>query len=258
MDFYDAHIHYFFKGPANKLFQEFQDNPNFLGGCLLMFEEVPASLDEALQMVPAAYHHVLTEEAIYTDKDAISLINNYSKPAFIPYVDTRYFNNENVNSFEVYMEKGYRCVKILYIPELDENIGIQGWEKSMGRSVSASEQITADIISKCSRLNLPVLFHVDLRRYGDFVFDLLSGYEDLYINIPHFGSSRREMTRFLERYENCYTDMSSLLPFIKDSPDAYMNFFKAFPDRILFGTDAIFGLPDMVWEYTKYINGCLK
>jgi hypothetical protein len=34
------------------------------------------------------------------------------------------------------VQKGYKAVKILYIPEMDESLEIKGWERVLGRTVS--------------------------------------------------------------------------------------------------------------------------
>ena len=236
---------------------DFHRMQGFGGGCLLMLEETPRSLSEALPMVPKAYHHLITEETIHSGDNAVELLQGHTEPRFIPYVDTRYFTNGHARDLGKYVEKGYKGVKILFVPELDESIGIAGWEYSLGRSVRASEQVTADLMDECERFRLPVLFHADLRRYGDFMGELLSAHPDLRVNIPHFGGSRKKMAHFLNEYEHCYTDFSSLLPYMKKAPEAYRDFISSFPDRILFGSDALFGVPSVVKEYIAFTDGFL-
>ncbi|MBI4772810.1 MAG: hypothetical protein HY788_01295 [Deltaproteobacteria bacterium] len=72
-----------------------------------------------------------------------------------------------------------------------------------------------------------------------------------------FGGSRKKMAHFLSKYEHCYTDFSSLLPYMKKDPAAYRDFISSFPDRILFGSDALFGVPSMVKEYIEFADGFL-
>ncbi len=258
MEFYDAHIHYFYEGSIEPIYKNFSDIKGFLGGALLIFEEAPESIEEVLPMIPRAYHHLITKEAINPGPEVISIIEDNKTPLFIPYIDTRFFDKDHVKKLGYYTEMGYKAVKILYVPEVDDIIGFEGWERSLSRSVKASEQVTSDIMEQCRLYNLPVLFHVDLRRYSSFVSDIFSAFPDVNINIPHFGSSRREMAAFLENFTNCYTDFSSLLPYMKESPDAYRDFIKNFKNRILFGSDAVFGNPSMITEYITFIDNFLE
>jgi len=257
MQYHDVHIHFFHDGPIDSFLSDFHHMQGFGGGCLLMFEETPKRLSDALPMAPKAYHHLITEDTIHSSDNAVEVLRNHSEPRFIPYVDTRYFNHGHVRALSRYVEKGYQGVKILFVPEPDESIGIAGWEYSLGRSVRASEQVTADLMDECERFRLPVLFHADLRRYGDFTAEMLSAHPHLRVNIPHFGGSRKKMAHFLNEYEHCYTDFSSLLPHMMKDPEAYRSFISSFPDRILFGSDALFGDPTVVKEYIEFADSFL-
>lgn len=236
----------------------FQKIEGFLGGCLLIFEEAPGDFADVRNMVPVAYHGKVTEEAINPAGIVIPAIMKNRFPEFIPYIDTRYFRPEHVQSFGDYAAVGFRGVKVLYVPEYDEILNIAGWEKSFGRSLAQSEKMISDLMARCLEFNLPVLFHADLRRYGEFVSSLLSAYPGLKMNVPHFGSSRKEMARLLERHENCYTDFSSLLPFMMEAPDAYLGFIKEFSNRVLFGSDALLSTPGVLREYMEFIDTFLE
>jgi len=90
-----------------------------------------------------------------------------------------------------------------------------------------------------------VIIHVDLRRYGEFIEEVLRSYPLTNFNIAHFGFSRRAIGPLLEEYDNCYTDSSSLTPFIRKAPRPYKEFIERYRDRILFGSDALIGRPKM-------------
>jgi predicted TIM-barrel fold metal-dependent hydrolase len=62
----------------------------------------------------------------------------------------------------------------------------------------------------------------------------------------------------LERWNNAYTDFSSLLPFMKKDPDAYKSFIAEFPDRVLFGTDATMGWADLTRAYLGFVREMLR
>ena len=144
-----------------------------------------------------------------------------------------------------YVKKGYKGVKTLFVPELDGSISIEGWESSLGRNARGSEQVTADFMGERDRFGPPVLLRPDLRRYGEFTEEMLSAHPDPRINIPFFGGSQKKMAQLLSTYANRYTDFSSLLPDMKKDPKVYRDCISSFPERILFGSDALFGLPSM-------------
>jgi hypothetical protein len=82
-------------------------------------------------------------------------------------------------------------------------------EKALGRSVKASEAITALLIDGASSHGMLVLFHADLRKYGEFVEEMVRSHPKINFNIPHFGSSRKLMSVRMDRYSNRYTDFFS-------------------------------------------------
>ena len=232
--------------------------PGFLGGGFIVLEEIPQGRDRILMMVPQAYHHLVTPELMTPAEELLHWMSGLDPLKMYSYLDTRFFTPRHVADLDRYIRKGYAAVKVLYIPEEDEFIGVEGWERALGRKLSDSEQLMADLAAGCDRLKLPMLFHVDLRRYGAFTEDLVKSYPKIRFNIPHFGSSRKKMADFLNRFENVYTDFSSLLPFMQQAPEAYLEFIEEFSDRVLFGSDATFGLPNMVEEYVEYIEGFLE
>ena len=57
------------------------------------------------------------------------------------------------------------------------------------------------------------------------------------MNIPHMGFSRKKMAKLFDNYENCFTDIAGLKPYIKKSPEKYIAFIEHYHDRVMFGTD---------------------
>jgi len=258
MDYFDAHIHFFYQGSLDTLRDVYLDLEGLRGGSMIILEEAPERREQLYMMVPRAYHHMVSEEIWDPAPGFMQWFESLNGLQIIPYLDTRFFEQEQVDRLDTYVGKGYRGVKILYIPEEDTVIGVEGWQRTYQRSVRRSENLMADLIRHSNGLNLPVLFHVDLRRYGDYMDDLLTAYPEVRFNIPHFGSSRKKMAEFMARYPNCYTDFSSLLPFMKESPSAYRDFIVEFSDRVLFGSDATFGWPSMITEYVDFIRDFLE
>ncbi|MGV8059767.1 MAG: amidohydrolase family protein [Smithellaceae bacterium] len=252
MQFYDAHVHFFYDGSLDSLKKEYLEMDGFLGATLIILEEAPAEKEIFLKLIPGAYHNMMVPDIIYSPAH-MSCLQASGRLSFIPCLDTRFFLSDHL-SIEHYIQKGYMSVKVLYVPEKDEAIKIEGWELALKRTVSESERLVADMIAECASLCVPVLFHVDLNRYSGYIYELMSAFPNTLFNIPHMGSSRKRMVEALSKYPNCYTDFASLLPFMKTAPEGYRNFIQAFPDRVLFGSDALFGNLSMVKEYVDYVK----
>jgi len=258
MEYYDAHNHFFCEGSLKSIVEEYNKNcKGLLGVSLIVLEEVPEDRNQAMMMVPRAYHYMISMPMFEFQKEAFKLSGVMDESFIFLFLDTRFFRSWHVENLEQYIEKGYKGLKILYIPENEESIGIQGWDNVFGRSMRKSEQMMADMVAFCDRFGLPVLFHADIKRYGDFVCDILKAYPNTIFNVPHFGQSRKKIVNVLETYPNCYTDFSGLLPYMKESPDAYRDFIRAYGTRILFGSDGLFGFPDMLMEYVEFIGTLL-
>ncbi|MBA3034940.1 MAG: amidohydrolase family protein, partial [Desulfobacterium sp.] len=150
-------------------------------------------------------------------------------------------------------DNGFKGLKILYVPEEDKELGITGWENFFKRSVKESEKLIIYMIEQAFSFGWPVIFHADLRKYKDFVKEVLHTYQKHPVIIPHFGSSRRIMAEFMEQYDNCYTDFSSLLPFMKKDSKKYIDFISTYNNRILFGSDTVLDEPGLTAEYYYFI-----
>jgi len=258
IQFYDAHIHFFYEGPLERVKNKYLEIEGFLGGGLLILEKAPADTETVLRLVPRSYHCMIAPKTIYASPDSIQHLQTMDGLSFIPYLDIRFFLSEHLGAIENFIKKGYKAVKILYYPEKDDSIEVEGWERVLGRTVAESERVVADIIAECDRLHVPVLFHSDLNLYNEFTCELISAFPNVLFNIPHFGSSRKKMAETLSRYPNCYTDFSSLLSFMKKSPKAYLDFIRNFSDRVLFGSDALFGQPSVVQAYADFVKTLLE
>lgn len=103
-------------------------------------------------------------------------------------------------------------------------------------------------------LGMPILMHVDLKRHGDFVEEMIRSFPGIPFNFPHFGYSRKAVSRLLDRYANCYTDMSSLTSFMEKDPSAYKSFFQQYQDRVLFGSDAVIDEPETVLSALEFMK----
>jgi hypothetical protein len=256
MKYYDAHIHFFYQCSLNELKEklDFLEKIGFVGINILVISEFPEEINTYLKMIPGDYHPYVTREALENQRDPFPVIELSHQLEMVPFLDARFIGNNIEEKIKMFRQKGFRGVKLLYVPEEDTMLRIDGMEKAFGRTCKQSEKITSLIIEHASSQDIPILMHVDLRKYGDFVGEMLGSYPKTNFNIPHFGFSRKAIASLLDKYSNCYTDMSSLESFMEKEPVSYKSFIQQYQDHILFGSDAVIGQPERVQSTLHFIN----
>jgi len=256
MEYYDAHIHFFYDCSLEELRQKIGllEKSGVAGMNVLVMSEYPHEMDTCLKMIPGAYHSHITRETLENQKDPFEVIHLSRQMKIVPFLDARFMEDHIEEKIKTYRQKGFRGIKLLYVPEEDREFRIGGMEKAFHRTLKQSEEITSLIIEQASSLGVPILMHVDLKRYGDFVEEMIRSFPGTHFNLPHFGYSRKAVSRLLDRYANCYTDMSSLTSFMEKDPSAYKSFFQQYQDRVLFGSDAVIDEPETVLSAFEFMK----
>lgn len=256
MQFYDSHIHFYFKFPAEELKRVFNrlTEGGMIGFSALIFTEFPNDINTVLKMVPGIYHGNISIAALEMQQDPFPYVEWAAPLKIIPFVDARFIDQDIEAKLGRLKQQGFKGLKLLYVPEEDVNIRVQGMEQAFGRPVKKSEEITARLIDSAAAQGMCVLFHADLRRYGNFVEEMLHSHPATNFNVPHFGSSRRALSHLFENYPNCYTDTSSLVPFMREDPESYKSFIRQFQDRILYGSDALISNPAHVESSREFLD----
>jgi hypothetical protein len=260
MKFYDAHIHFYSSFGDKGLKQAFDllKAMGLAGFDALVFPEFPPEMEQLLQMIPKAYHAHATQQALQHHRDPFPLFRLAEDLEIIAFVDGRFIEHEIEHKIRQFRERGFEGLKLLYVPEEDLENGIGGMERAFGRSVKDSETITARLIDRASSEGMWILMHADLKRYGEFVREMVQSHPLTHFNIPHFGSSRKVISALVDTCPNCYTDLSSLIPAMERDPDAYQKFIIDYQDRILFGSDALIGWPEQVASALRFVNRLLE
>ena len=260
MKYYDAHIHFVYRCSFNELKHalDLYEEKGLAGINILVLAEFPSEIDTVLKMIPGEFHAAITEESLERQKDPFAVINLARRLKIVPFLDARFIENNIKEKIKTYRQKGFQGLKLLYVPEEDAVLRIGGMEKAFGRTAKQSERLTSLIVGEASSQSMPVLIHVDLRKYGDFVAEMIRAYPGTNFSIAHFGFSRRAISVLLEKYPNCYTDTSSLESFIEKDMLSYKSFIKRYQDRILFGSDALINEPERVESTFQFIKRFLE
>lgn len=255
MVFFDAHVHFLWTGSFAKVQEGWQAlvDQGLRGIAGIIKVNAPEDSDQYLQLIPAAYHHELDDAFLKQGSNAhASAARELGGLDVFPYLDCRFLtkNDADLNAF---VPLGFKGLKVLYVPEEDEGLDLVGWERFFARTVEESRDLVWNLVDQAVRMRWPVLMHVNLKRYREFAAEVLGAYPGHPFIIPHFGLSRKIMTGFLERFSSCYTDFASLLSFMREDPQGYLDYITAFHNRVLFGTDTTLGHPESVQEYRDFV-----
>jgi len=255
MKFYDAHIHFFPQSTSDDIRRifAFLEGIGLAGFDALVFTEYPHEIATVLKMIPGGYHKQINRKTLNKRTNPFVLLDQSSNLKIIQYLDTRFIENDIEQKIKAYHDIGVKGLKLLYVPEEDEVYKIAGMQEAFGRTVKQSERITSILIESAASYGMTVLFHVDLRKYGEFAAQMLATYPRTNFNIAHFGFSRKAVADLLDKYPNCYTDISSLRPFMNEDGNSYLNFIKQYQNRILFGSDAMIDRPLEVHNNMQFI-----
>ena len=229
----------------------------FGGMDVLVMAEFPLDIDTVHKMVPGEYHQYITLEALENQKNPFPLLNSSCPLTIVPFVDARFIGEDIEQKMKMYRQKGFKGLKLLYVPEEDQVLRIGGMERAFNRTHKESENITSRLIDSASSQGMPILIHADLRKHGPFIEEMVRSHPYTNFNLPHLGFSRRAISPLLERYPNCYTDLSSMVPFMKQDEASYKSFIQRYQDKILFGSDALIDQPDHIQSALKSVSRIL-
>ncbi len=259
MKFFDAHIHFYFTCPPDELKRTFHrlTKMGMAGFDALVMAEYPENMKKLLAMMPAALHESVTLPDMKMQQNPFPYFDWAHPLMVVPYLDTRYVERDIEGKIKSFKEQGYRGIKLLYVPEEDTTIRMAGMQEAFGWSVKTAETITARLVDSAASQGMCVLFHADIRRYGDFVAEMIQSHPQTNFNIPHFGFSRKVIAHFLETYPNCYSDASFLTPFMEEDPPSYRSFISDYRKKILYGSDARIDDPNCMESSLQFIKGLL-
>lgn len=108
----------------------------------------------------------------------------------------------------------------------------------------------ADFYSYISQNSVPIIWHVNMGKYGNEFLAVLRMYPKLKVICPHYcllSNNLPRLSSMLDEFPNLYTDASfggpdillAGLKRISANNDGYRVFFEKYQDRIMWGTDFV-------------------
>jgi len=171
-----------------------------------------------------------------------------------PMVDTRYLFGNVPSLLNGYIKQGFRGIKGIYLADNGNDLGVGNVPDTFGISLKQYQQREWEIFAFAEANDLPVLYHMDARRYGDVMRAMLDDFPRLRVDFAHFGIGRSAFRKILDRYPNVYTDIASMLPYIKSDPVSYVDFISHYSDRVCFGSDAFLYQFETVLDYVHLVR----
>ena len=256
IEIYDAHVHYLWRDSlagSSACFAALRKK-GLQGMALIIMGHHLAEAQKCFDFIPQSYHDRIGQH-LFANRTGMEIPTNdlFAGITTVPYLDSRYLTEEEAD-ISRFRQAGFQGLKLLYVPDEYKVYGMQGWNKLFGKSGKDFEEVTLRLIEHAVTFGWPVIFHADLRLHEGFARHILATYPGHPFIFPHFGFSRKIIAKLIEQFETCYTDFSSLLPFMQKYPTEYKNFIESHADRILFGSDATIDWTDLISEYIETIQ----
>lgn len=193
-------------------------------------------------------------DPLFNEADDLLALTELSNSAIVPLVDTRYLWGAVTRELQGYIEKGFKGIKGIYLPDNGNDLGVGNVPDTLGISLEQYRRREWEIFSFAQDHDLPVLYHMDARRYGDVMTALLEDFPRVRVNFPHLGIGRKAFSAFLDRYPNVFTDIANLLPHMQSNPASYRDFIMHYPDRVCFGSDVFLYQAGTVLDYITAVK----
>lgn len=208
--------------------------------------------EEIARLVPEGFNNC--GDPLYYEADTLLQFSRQNAGMLFPMIDTRCMTGSVPQRLEDYLSRGFRGIKGLYLADSGNDLGLASIPELFGITAKQFHDREWQIFSYAAARNLPVLYHMDVQRYNDVTLALLDDFPQLRINFPHFGISRKALSKILDTYPNVYTDIAYMRPHILKNPESYRDFMRHYPDRVCFGTDALLYQPEIIRQYIALVR----
>ena len=193
-------------------------------------------------------------DPLFNEVDDLLELAGFSDKMIVPFIDTRHLWGDVPFVLNRYINQGFKGIKGIYLPDNENDLGVRSVPDTFGISLEQYRQREWEIFSFAQTHDLPLLYHMDVRRYRDEMMALLNDFPQVRVDFAHMGISRKEFRKILDRYPNVYTDIASLLPHIRSNPESYRDFIMHYPNRVCFGSDAFLYQTETVLDYVAMVK----
>lgn len=209
-------------------------------------------VDDINRLIPDGFPNF--GNPLYNEIDLLLQFTRQSEGMLFPMIDTRCMAADPLNQLQEAVSRGFRGIKGLYLADDGNDLNLSSVPDTFGISLKRYHQREWDIFAFAEANDLPVLYHMDAKRYGDMMRAILDDFPRLRINFPHFGIGRKAFSRILDTYPNVFTDIAYMRPHILKAPESYHDFICHYPDRVCFGSDALLYQPHIVLQYIDLVS----
>ncbi|GKT09009.1 amidohydrolase family protein [Desulforhabdus sp. TSK] len=194
-------------------------------------------------------------DPLFHEVDNLLTLAREHRPTLLPFVDTRHLWGGDVKTrLSDYMERGFRGLKGIYLADDANDMKLQSVPEALGISLKAYHEREWEIFGYAETHHLPLVYHMDVQHYADVASALLKDFPNVRVDFPHFGISRKGLGKLLDRYPNVFTDLASMLPYIRKSPKGYREFILHYPEQVCFGSDAFLYEAETIVEYIRVVE----
>ena len=193
-------------------------------------------------------------DPLFHEAEDLLELARLNDPLILPLVDTRYLFGEVSAILKAYIKQGFRGLKGIYLADDGNDLGVGNVPDTFGISLEQYQRREWAFFEFAEANDLPMVYHMDARRYGDVMKALLDDFPRVRVDFAHFGIGRRAMGKFLDRYPNVFTDLAALLPHMQNNPASYRDFILHYADRVCFGSDAVLYRPETVLDYVRMVR----
>ncbi len=171
------------------------------------------------------------------DMDDLLELARIANGVILPLVDTRYLSGDLPATLRHYIGKGAKGIKGVYLADEHNDLRIGNVPAALGITLEQYLRREWEVFAFAEENDLPLLYHMDSRRYGDVMEALLKDFPRVRVNFPHFGIGRKAFSSFMDRYPNIFTDFAGMITHIRSAPDSYRDFINHYSDRVCFASD---------------------
>ncbi len=259
MEFIDAHLH--FGGREDEILGSLDAftqlrNLGLTKVFLLCFTTYGLDFSDTIRVAP--YHARSHYHPGFVDSNPLleKVRQEIEYEDFIvPFLDFRIIHGDVESWLDHYMASGYRGLKTLFIPEYDSFLKVESPIEILKITKDSYLDSQQRVMDYAQRNNLPLICHLNLNNHFEYAREFLANFPHLRINFPHLGFSRKKMGLLLDNFENCYSDISGLMEYIKNDPKGYCEYIEYYEDQIMYGSDCAWNEAVRVEDDLNMIEG---